>query len=555
MGICDLWLALSPASQSRTLTQVAVTEGFEYQRHRDRCLIIGVDASIWMNEAQMAVKFRPGQGTRSGENPALRILFYRLCRLMTLPIIPVFVFDGPDRPSVKRGAQVKRKPHWLSSPLKKLIEAFGFFWYMAPGEAEADLAELNRRGFVDAIFSEDNDNFVFGACCVIRTSNVKDAGDQVNIFNSESIRTDVRVLLTREGLFLMAILCGGDYDNGVGLEGCGWKTARLLAQSKLATSLFIAASTLSSREKLREFLRGWRDEFRTLLVHDPQNVLGRKYPSLAKKITNSFPSVDLILQYAQPLTSWTTDQIPDTTSWHLRRPRLAEIATLCKKYFSWASLGDIVSRFKATLWPGIAIQYILQLPDSDTRLAYYTNNAVVPGGLANIHVLRICQARLGPGARSTHPDVSGYTIQISMHDILRETALELDSASRSLIEKSDCIKISFWIPASILGSALPDLIKRFKGQKVVAPIATYTPVLTSSKPQQLKLSPRRIQKPTNNGASSSFDSGNSLADPIVIDNEDKDNTIIVDEGSSTGMGLRPVFLGHINLCTPSPPPS
>lgn len=38
----------------------------------------------------------------------------------------------------------------------------------APGEAEADLAELNRAESIDAIISEDNDAMVFGACCVIR---------------------------------------------------------------------------------------------------------------------------------------------------------------------------------------------------------------------------------------------------------------------------------------------------------------------------------------------------------------------------------------------------
>ena len=79
------------------------------------------------------------------------------------------------------------------------------------------------------IISEDNDNLVFGACCVIRMfgailihlfkfltilfrSNVKEASDRVTVFNSESIETNPRVSLSREALFFMAILCGGDYD-------------------------------------------------------------------------------------------------------------------------------------------------------------------------------------------------------------------------------------------------------------------------------------------------------------------------------------------------------
>ena len=145
----------------------------------------------------------------------------------------------------------------------------------------------------------------------------------------------------------------------VGLKGCGWKTARLLAQSELAKSLFLAASMSSSRAGLRDFLCDWRPKLRTLLVHDPQNILGRRYPLLAKNITDTFPSVDVVLQYAQPLTSWTMNQIPDTKSWQLRRPCLAKIATLCEKYFSWGSSGDIVSRFKETLWPGITIRHLL----------------------------------------------------------------------------------------------------------------------------------------------------------------------------------------------------
>jgi holliday junction resolvase YEN1 len=83
-----------------------------------------------MNEAQTATNVKPGRGTRAGENPAVRVLFYRLCRLLALPVIPVFVFDGPGRPKVKRGVNVKTgKSHWLSSSFKKFIEVFGFFWY------------------------------------------------------------------------------------------------------------------------------------------------------------------------------------------------------------------------------------------------------------------------------------------------------------------------------------------------------------------------------------------------------------------------------------------
>ena len=119
----------------------------------------------------------------------------------------------------------------------------------------------------------------------------------------------------------------------------------------------------------------------------------------------------------------------------------------------------------------------MQLPDPDERLAWYASKGFVTDGLlTNIHILRICQARLGPGAHSTNPNVSGYTIQIAMHDVLHETALGLDPALQSLTQKSDCNKTSFWVPGSILRSALPNLVKYFKGKEIVLPVENYPPV-------------------------------------------------------------------------------
>lgn len=40
----------------------------------------------------------------------------------------------------------------------------------APAEAEAELAYLNRIGMIDAVLSDDVDNFLFGAMTVIRKS-------------------------------------------------------------------------------------------------------------------------------------------------------------------------------------------------------------------------------------------------------------------------------------------------------------------------------------------------------------------------------------------------
>jgi hypothetical protein len=121
----------------------------------------------------------------------------------------------------------------------------------------------------------------------------------------------------------------------------------------------------------------------------------------------------------------------------------------------------------------------MQLPDRDERLARYASDSFDTDGLlTNIHILRIHQARLGPGAQSTNPNVSGYTIQIATHGVIHDTALGLDIGLQSLTRESDCRTTSFWVAGSILRSALPNLVKYFKGKNVVLPVEnlSYPPV-------------------------------------------------------------------------------
>jgi len=109
-----------------------------------------------------------------------------LARLLEVPFLPLFVFDGPDRPDIKRGKRIAGSAHWLTNGMKKIIHAFGFEWRQvsstigcrepllslcvrkAPGEAEAELAYLNRLNLIDAILSDDVDTFLFGARVVVR---------------------------------------------------------------------------------------------------------------------------------------------------------------------------------------------------------------------------------------------------------------------------------------------------------------------------------------------------------------------------------------------------
>ncbi|KDQ31557.1 hypothetical protein PLEOSDRAFT_1026735, partial [Pleurotus ostreatus PC15] len=77
---------LRPASKVRSLTKVAVVEGFESNVNGMRGFRVGIDASIWFFHANY---------DKEGENPELRTLFFRCATLLRSPFLPLFVFDGP----------------------------------------------------------------------------------------------------------------------------------------------------------------------------------------------------------------------------------------------------------------------------------------------------------------------------------------------------------------------------------------------------------------------------------------------------------------------------
>ncbi|KAI6161570.1 hypothetical protein EDD17DRAFT_1586906 [Pisolithus thermaeus] len=358
MGVAGLWEVLRPAAEVRSLTDLAVSDGFVANPDGRRGFRIGIDASIWF--------FHAAYG-KEGENPELRTLFFRCCRLLQSPLLPLFVFDGPKRPAVKRGKRVGGNTHWLTTGMKNIIQAFGFEWRMAPGEAEAELAYLNRIGVIDAVLSDDVDNFLFGATMVIRNpssslsgnrshpvknSEGRDDGNHVLTYRASVLSTHPSVQITRGGAILIALLSGGDYIPA-GLPGCGKAFAVGLARTGLGESLVQAATTLSG-ERLDDFLSEWRDQIKAELRSNKSGFLPSKKPSLAASLPDSFPSVPVLLSYVSPITSETERprHPPPPVMWP-SDPDPAQIASLCELYFEWGVRDIIIKRFRTVLWPGI----------------------------------------------------------------------------------------------------------------------------------------------------------------------------------------------------------
>ncbi|KAJ2929825.1 hypothetical protein H1R20_g7278, partial [Candolleomyces eurysporus] len=362
MGVAGLWSELRPVAKTRSLTDLAVNDGFETNPQGVRGYRIGIDASIWFFHMEYG---------REGENPHLRTLFFRCATLMRAPFLPLFVFDGPKRPDFKRGKRINTSQNVLIPSMKQIIEAFGFEHRTAPGEAEAELAYLNSIGVIDGVLSDDVDNFLFGATTVIRNPSNSLSGNRSNpvlnsagkddknhswVYKSEDIESQLG--LSRGGLILIGLLSGGDYEQG-GLQGCGMQKALALAKCGFGNSLYKAATTLS-REKLPPFLDNWRHEMRHEISTNSKGLLGRKSPALAKSITSAFPDIDILLSYVNPITSETMGKpySPGDIRWN-KEPDISKLAGICERFFEWGYKEAIIKRFRTVMWHS-AVQRILR---------------------------------------------------------------------------------------------------------------------------------------------------------------------------------------------------
>jgi Holliday junction resolvase YEN1 len=237
-----------------------------------------------------------------GSNPAIRTLYYRLLRLLSASVQPLFVFDGPRKPTFKRNKRSGHNAGSLSNVLtKQMLKLFGFPFHIAPGEAEAECALLQREGIVDAVLSEDVDTLMFGCGLTLRNwssegSRGNHAPTHVSMYDAQVTR-EGQSGLDREGMILIAMMSGGDYITE-GIPGCGIKLACQAARAGFGKSL----CQLSRSDAAG--LIAWRNN----LSHEIQTNESRYFKTRhnALKIPDSFPNREVLGYYTHPVVSSTS---------------------------------------------------------------------------------------------------------------------------------------------------------------------------------------------------------------------------------------------------------
>lgn len=363
MGVNGIWKTILSTAEKRSLLQLATSEGFETNRRGRRMLVVGVDMSNWITRLQTGI-YKRGRDPRLPSNPIITVIFKHLAKLLSYPIIVVCVFDGPGRPSTKRGKKVAQTPFSIVGRLQELITALGFYYIMAPAEAESQLAYLNRCGTIDAVITEDSDAWVFGAKHVLRKDPDSKELDKVIVYSYDRIRNSSTHPLTYAGILLITILVGGDYDKG--LKHCGIVTALALASSPLATSLHHAVLHMSPTD-LQQFLIIWRHELRQELAHNTHGYLCRAEPTTAGNVNESFPSVKVLRLYVHP-----TIVDIDPNMFIVRLPDFSRLVQFADKQFSWGEDRKLVAEFRQSVWPGYFMrQALLMSIDPKQTLTNY----------------------------------------------------------------------------------------------------------------------------------------------------------------------------------------
>jgi Holliday junction resolvase YEN1 len=321
MGIHGIYKEIGPGERV-ALSKLAVQK-FE---ETGRPLRIAIDVSIWLFQIQ---------ASKGGTNPALRTFYYRLLRMISLSIHPIFVFDGPNKPPFKRnkrtGPNVASIPEFLA---KQLLKQFGFPIHLAPGEAEAECALLQREGIVDAVLSEDVDTLMFGSGITLRNWSPEPRAGKtpthVNVYDAVKTKAGPAGL-DREGMILVALMSGGDYVPE-GIPGCGPKTACEAARAGFGRDL----CEISRNDTAG--LQAWRDRLQHELKTNESKFFKRKHTTLA--IPEDFPRRDILGYYTHPAVSSQTglERLRSSLQWDqdLDFPGLRSFT---HDAFDWSKLG------------------------------------------------------------------------------------------------------------------------------------------------------------------------------------------------------------------------
>uniref|UniRef100_UPI0037E904E5 DNA excision repair protein ERCC-5 homolog n=1 Tax=Semicossyphus pulcher TaxID=241346 RepID=UPI0037E904E5 len=198
---------------------------------------------------------------------------------------------------------------------QELLRLFGVPFLIAPMEAEAQCAALDRSDHTNGTITDDSDVWLFGGRHVYK--NFFSQSKYVEHYQFSDLQNQLG--LDRTKLINLAYLLGSDYTEGV--PGVGYVTGMEILNEFPGPGL----------EPLTQFSKWWSEaQEKKRMVSDPRDTkVKKKLRNL--KLQPGFPSPAVAQAYLQPAV----DSSDSSFSWG--RPQLDMIKEFCVSRFGWSS--------------------------------------------------------------------------------------------------------------------------------------------------------------------------------------------------------------------------
>ncbi|KAK4046490.1 hypothetical protein OIV83_006016 [Microbotryomycetes sp. JL201] len=452
MGVTALWKVIEDlnAVDHSTIQHLAA---MHFNRNEYHGFRLGIDATAW----HYHVRNTPDKW---GVNADVRILFLRILGLMCHGVLPIFVFDGHEKPAWKNSptppateaeARRIRSPFPTRSPhslLTRLLDILGLPWLVAKGDGEAELAFMANRGEIDAILSDDSDVLLFGGPKVLRHNSLglsgnkdirplhphvcEDAPDGIPYEKDHSYRIytlkhiEHLTGLDRASFVLIGLLTGADYaGNGVGK--IGMTGAQALARCdfgddapRLGPELVAKYNELRHEPgRFQLFLKDWKERIAVELETNTHKMSSQRNFVGAKALRQdsaafSIPVLDAYLDppvhghKRQPITEFDKD-IP-----------VADLVLWCIDTFQW-SKKEVETTLCRSLYPYFVHREIRQAAiaiDKNVPRSLSQFSLSVPTGSVVCNIVQR-QTKICSG------HVDSYTVEMDKDVVARTTRLAL----------------------------------------------------------------------------------------------------------------------------------
>lgn len=184
-------------------------------------------------------------------------------------------------------------------------------------------------------------------------NNTLPSTEHTSTYAISDIMSSPSVQLTREGLILIALLCGNDYHPGI--PYCGIQSSVCLARCGFGEDLlaaferYIGEQKKDGTELFARWLVQWRIDMATELSTNAHGFLRIERSKLSKYLSSSadFPDIPTLRLLVHPLTSQTDMRFNNRLATFLedKDPNLVELGGLCETFFTWGTRELIIRKY------------------------------------------------------------------------------------------------------------------------------------------------------------------------------------------------------------------